>query len=52
MSSNIENGGKDFDSVEIFELVRIWLTTTGEAISLAGQAIVLESEATANSRPK
>ncbi|MEH6992944.1 hypothetical protein V7075_09545 [Neobacillus drentensis] len=44
MSSNIENGGKDSNSVDILQLVGQWLTTTGDAISFIGQVIALEND--------
>ena len=44
MSSNIENGGNDSNSVDILQLVGQWLTTTGDAISLTWQAITLEND--------
>jgi hypothetical protein len=42
MSNNIENGGKDSNSDDILQLFGQWLTTTGDAISIIGQAIGLE----------
>ena len=44
MSSNIENGGNDSNSVDILQLVGQWLTTTGDAISLIWQEIALEND--------
>ncbi|MDR7080723.1 hypothetical protein J2Y03_005821 [Neobacillus niacini] len=44
MSNNIENGGKDSNSVDILQLVGQWLTTTGDAKSFVGQAIALEND--------
>ena len=44
MSSNIENGGNDTNSIDILQLVGQWLTTTGDAISLTWQAIALEND--------
>ncbi|MEH7010209.1 hypothetical protein V7087_05225 [Neobacillus niacini] len=44
MSSNIENGGKDSNSDDILKLLGQWLTTTGDAISIIGQAIALEND--------
>jgi hypothetical protein len=44
MSNNIENGGKDSNSDDIIQLFGQWLTTTGDAISIIGQAIELEND--------
>jgi hypothetical protein len=44
LSSNIENCGKDSNSVDILHLVVQWLTTTGDAISIIGQAVALEND--------
>ncbi|USK34977.1 hypothetical protein LIT25_06460 [Bacillus sp. F19] len=44
LSSNIENGGKDSNSVDILQLFGQWLTTTEDAISIIGQAIALEND--------
>jgi hypothetical protein len=44
LGSNIENGGKDSNSVDILQFVVQWLTTTGDAISIVGQAIALEND--------
>ena len=44
MSSNIENGWNDSNSVDILQLVGQWLTTTGDAINLIWKEIALEND--------
>jgi hypothetical protein len=43
LSSNIENGGKDSNSVDYLQLGVQWLTTTGDAISIVWQAVALKN---------
>jgi hypothetical protein len=44
LSSNIENCGKDSNSVDILQLFVQWLTTSGDAIAIVGQAVALEND--------